>query len=261
MRAGGAAGPKAGETPEQFAEVVSQFERDVEDKDAQISELLERHEVNVENLPVASQAEHAVRKGLAKKALETLLGSSVADFGAEGARLELDLFLKTGRLNEVRESLDPDLKDLIGPEDFYHIAAQTAAAAGDYQEADRSLDQLSHPPGSEGTPKNVPGPETVASMGIADWILREPLRRQTIGWELVSLIQDKTTRTMVQAVGRQLRKEVDAVVLRGLLAVESGDVAQAVKCFEEARVRGQHLPSAAQEAAERALRLLARNRK
>jgi hypothetical protein len=83
----------------------------------QLEELNERLEIDVEtrklrfslrtarNKRVLERAETARQMGLGEEALETLLQANVMEFGAAGARLELDLLLTVGRADEVRELL------------------------------------------------------------------------------------------------------------------------------------------------------------
>ena len=52
--------------------------------------------------------------GLAEKALQVLLESDSLEFGDQGARMELDLLLGMGRLDDLREQLAP-AKDPTAP--------------------------------------------------------------------------------------------------------------------------------------------------
>ncbi len=246
-----AAGPRAGESPEEFAERLVQLEAEENARAAQLKQVLDSFEVNALNLPAGLQADKANKKGLPGKALEILLGSDVTDFGANGARLELDLFLKTGHLKEVREWLEPEHKDLLGRELYYLVATQAAAAAGDYRSADRNLDELIHPP---------LGPAALASIAVADMVLSGSTRHQTIAAPFVDHYFTQLKAELMPELGRQMGAEVDGAVLRGLLALESGDTDHAAQYLEEALAHGPEVFYTGRGTAERALRLLRANR-
>jgi tetratricopeptide (TPR) repeat protein len=251
-----AAGPAPGETPEQFAEHLAQLQKEVEAKNARVSELLDRYEVNAVNLPTPNQARQAAEKGLIGKALEVLLESDVADFGAEGMETELNLLLSTGRPREVQEWMEPGHKDLLGRDVYFRTLGIAAAAKGDYREADRNLGELTHPGAPAGSSPASMGPEAMASLTIANLVLAGRQRHQTIASAVFGRLQDEAAEKRLQEMATRLWREAETSVLRGLLAWEQGDVAHAVQCFQEAFDRGRTLSFPGRELAERSLRLL-----
>ena len=65
------------------------------------------------------------------------------DFGREGEALELELFLHTGRLHEVRTWPQKDVAmDYLGALPFLAIQVQLDAASGNYDEADADLAEM-----------------------------------------------------------------------------------------------------------------------
>src|SRR5262249_58792435 len=86
-----------------------------------------------------SQARVAQGAGLPGKALQVRLGSSYEDFGREGAVLQLQLLLHTGRVKEVREWMEPEQEAVLLPANYRWLQAQLAAASGGYAQADGDL--------------------------------------------------------------------------------------------------------------------------
>src|SRR5260370_69250 len=54
-------------------------------------------------------------EGLAGKARGILVGSDISAFGAAGMALELELLVRTGRAEEVRDWTAPEQEEAIGP--------------------------------------------------------------------------------------------------------------------------------------------------
>ena len=94
---------------------------------------------------VLSFAQEALNRNLGGKALQILLDSNLAAFGAEGARLQIELALLTGRVREVtrwfEDASDKEkgLDRVLGPFGYAWWRAMLAAATGDYERADRQL--------------------------------------------------------------------------------------------------------------------------
>jgi tetratricopeptide (TPR) repeat protein len=148
-------GPLPGESEEQFNERV----KGLEDRNKELEKLVKdnqlNYEVRSEKLKVFQKAQMAMRMGLGEKALQVLLESDDLEFGIDGARLELELLLSMGRLEDLREQLWPKDEKLreqreqmpetlnkqmgIGTYERYRFLL--AAAEGDYDEADLFLEQ------------------------------------------------------------------------------------------------------------------------
>jgi tetratricopeptide (TPR) repeat protein len=148
-------GPVPGESDEQFNERVKALEEENKDLEKHVKDNQLNYEVRSEKLKVYQKAQMAMRMGLGEKALQVLLESDDLEFGIEGARLELELLLGMGRLEELREQLWPKdeklreqreqmpdtLNKLTGIGTYERYRFLLAAAEGDYDEADQFLEQ------------------------------------------------------------------------------------------------------------------------
>lgn len=204
----------AGERPDDLAaEVASRRKRVAED--AGKGRLLDR-------------ATLAMRAGLIGDARDLLLGSDVAAFGVTGMELELTLLARTGRIADVLAWTTPDKASALGPERYHWLRADAAAAAGDYQLAAAELAELT----------TDPIPTAVWGRVVGSQVLGEVMggeRLPHLAWRAVSrsdfeltlarLVQHETGRAAVLAV-------------RGLLALEAGDLPRARRLFQEARGAG-----------------------
>ena len=84
----------------------------------------------------------AARRGLGRRARDVLLESDVSAFGPDGMELELDLLLRTGRVDDVIDWADPDLRPALGAGNYHWMRSQALAAAGEYAAADDELMEL-----------------------------------------------------------------------------------------------------------------------
>src|SRR5207245_6760226 len=91
---------------------------------------------------VLDRALLALQKGLAGRARDMLLESDIAAFGARGMFLELELLLRTGRAQEVREWTDPGQADSLGAASYPWLRAQALASSGDYAAALEECNQM-----------------------------------------------------------------------------------------------------------------------
>jgi hypothetical protein len=174
---------------------------------------------------VYERARLAYRHGLAGKALQMLLGSHPAIFGKDGARLQLDLMLELGRAYEVRDWLEPEHESVLGFSSYHWLRAQGAAACGDYAGVEEELDLLSQ----EWQKVRVSATQllpvrTAVALRVAQAVLVRPdLRAGPPGLASAAFLQFDALRRLGDLAGL-LRKEADILVLRGVLALECGDV-------------------------------------
>jgi hypothetical protein len=173
------------------------------------------------------RARAALTRGLAGEARTILLGLDVAAFGAEGAELELDLLLRTGRAHDVRDWTAAEIKESLGPVRFHWLRTQALAALGEYAAADAELIELA---GEE-------GPTRAANL-FALVTGRAVLDEQPAGVGLPALVWRALARSefrsAVQQVTARLAARADADVFRGLLALEAGEVDRAREVFRAA---------------------------
>jgi tetratricopeptide (TPR) repeat protein len=180
------------------------------------------------------RASSAMKRGLAGRARDMLEESNIAAFGTQGMALELELFVRTGRLREVREWTEPEQKASLGENNYHMLRIQAHAAAGDYAEAQEECFELVKSlavggGGEEQTPIRHLMAMLVTqavidgqpSAGLMTGLFRHSIRRTDL-------------RKRVAVLARTLRYETDLQVLRGLLALEEGDVKTARDAFTAA---------------------------
>jgi hypothetical protein len=187
---------------------------------------------------VVDRAQRALQRGLAGEARAILLESDVSAFGSEGAELELDLLLRTGRAEDVRNWIAEELKGALGTTSYHWLRVQALAALGDYAAAQAELAELSGGPGPDPA-------RTAAVFGVL--VGRALLDEQPGGFGPMafSWVHARVTfwSAFLQAVSG-LGERADAAVLRGLLALEAGEVEQARAAFLAAMACSTDAPEA-----------------
>ncbi|MCI0642983.1 MAG: hypothetical protein L0Y72_05540 [Gemmataceae bacterium] len=221
-----AAGPRAGETEGQLAERLRTLEENVERLGKRVRELLNLHEIQAFEQDVFSRARIAQNIGLPGKALEILLNSQYEAFGRDGALMELQLFLYTGRASEVRAWMEPTQEAVLGSFHYRWLQAQWAAAVGDYAQADHDLQRL-----------------TVTGVDVPHFNLKNAPQRPVIALFIGQSVLDAaqplshwqesrdSMLKRVESLATHLRQQAEVAALRGLLAMEAGDVAAAQRLF------------------------------
>ncbi|HEY8505199.1 MAG TPA: hypothetical protein VIL46_11500, partial [Gemmataceae bacterium] len=226
--------PPPGMDPELFRSHRDVFLRNLGRLAEEVADAQSAYAAESGGLRVLDRALLAVEKGLAGKALDLLLGSDVAAFGARGMELELELLLRTGRPEDVWRWTEPEQQAALGPQTYHWLRTRALAATGDYARAreECSLMAQSFLPGAE-VAAPVP-PRQVMAMLIGQTVLgAQPglgplpsLYGRVVGG------QQLAGRSVAFAQG--LRQQADAAVLLGLLALEEGDVSGAGAAFREA---------------------------
>ncbi len=202
--------------------------------EAEVRRRKDLYEANKSFLKVADQARAALDKGLAATALQVLLEADVSAFGAEGMLLELELLLATGRVDEVRNWMAENQKPFLNAYNYAWLQARMQAATGDYDVADESLASLL---GQEVTlgAEGAPSVEMRGGMALSLAVLigsgplpdgSNPVPAQLLQWQLFRL--------RGSAIAGALGSESNIAVLRGLLALESGNTDRATERFREA---------------------------
>ncbi len=214
---------------EKLGEEVSQLSQ-------QVGLLRERFEANSANLTVADKAATAQRQGLAETALALLLRSNVAAFGARGAVLELKLLLLTGRLPEARDWMSPEQEGLLGEETYRSLQLLIAAANGDYDRADEHLEALGkYVDAAPPTPGVSPVPlRDVMALLVAQTILDANRPQASLPQTVQNRLSARHLTEGTQKLAARLGEGADLLVVRGLLALERGEVAPARRFFEQA---------------------------
>jgi hypothetical protein len=206
-----------------YEQVLSRLAAEVEDKESV-------YEAESAKLRLQDRAKKAMDKGLAGKALELLRESHVSAFGQEGLALELELLLRTGRAAEVRDWTSPEHQEKVG-EEFYHwTRIQALAAVGDYAQAEDELALLA----AGGNVKDGGSKRVVAALAIGQAILNQQPGAESpwrMGWLARGRVEFSNRLGTLAAA---MRQEADWSTLRGLLALEEGEIAEAAAAFRTA---------------------------
>jgi hypothetical protein len=239
-----AQGRLPGERIAEWDERLSHLKESVRTLGEDLKRIQDHFEVNAANLSVLDRAQFAREHGLAEKALDMLLAADVASFGRKGARLELSLLLTVGRLREVREWMVPEQQELLGEEDYRLLRLQLAAACGDYARADAELAALQRliEPAIHFQTVEVSIRQALA-LALGKWLLDARLENQSLVQRAAVLSNRGPLLGFIQELMGRLRKGADLTVLRGLLALERGDTAEAERWFRNARDVYQMTPA------------------
>jgi tetratricopeptide (TPR) repeat protein len=180
---------------------------------------------------VGDRALLAVRLELGGMARDGLLKSDVGAFGAQGTELETDLLLRTGRPDDVLEFLTPEVSGSLGDLAFHWSRAQARLALGEYDEAEKELGEMVGP-GGRLAPLSFVGEEVAGLVG------KSLLDEQPGGSQVQQLVWRALSRSDLQIriadTGRKLGLQADITVLRGVVALEAGNVPRAREAFRAA---------------------------
>jgi hypothetical protein len=208
-------------------EEAGRLEQEVEDK-------VNTYQTAAPNLRVLDRALLASDKGLAGKALDLLLGSDVSAFGAPGTSLELQLLLKTGRADDVRDWAGPEQKAVLGASSYHWLRAQALAATGDYALAEEECAQLGRALAADNQDRAPGRPREMMALLIGQAVLEEHPGADPVPLLLWRALRRGQLHGRVLDLARGMRQEADGAVLRGLLALEQGDVEEAEVAFRVA---------------------------
>jgi hypothetical protein len=236
------------EKPESFQKRIEELEKEVQFLEDDVKKQELDFELEAANLQVRERAEIAHKKGLALKALEILRAANADEiFASEGAnragdvvRRQLALLFATGQLDEVRDSLEENLRPLLGgvpgapmsTYDWFQI--KLAAASGDYEQADKTLAQM-----EEQARVNAANAAAAAvALPVANQFLRETPIAAGIMWNPQVVIERMHVLNQAAEMANAIiGQEADLTVLRGWLALEAGANAEARAHLERALQR------------------------
>jgi hypothetical protein len=170
---------------------------------------------------VGDRADAAVALGLHGLALKTLRESDVSAFGAAGAKLQLDLMVRTGRAAEVIDWTADELKAAVGPNSYHWFRGQAMAAVGDYDGADRELAAIV---GGIGGATPDPGylAETVGNAIGRDLLSEAPVAGGMPDAVRQTFASAELYVTLESLLAR-LKNLSEVNILRAVLALEVGD--------------------------------------
>ncbi|MBX9579580.1 MAG: hypothetical protein K2X87_04660, partial [Gemmataceae bacterium] len=207
------------------------LDREVAGLDERVARQAQEWEAESARTSVAIRAENASRRGLGGKALAILLGSDIAAFGEDGARLQLDLWLRTGQPDEIVDKVGADLLPLLGEVNYHWLRTQALVAAGEYAAADAELVELA------GLQDGPPKPAQVAD--VVTYSIGRALLDDLPGGTGVPHVARRVMARMMfeqelEQVSGGLAHHGDSATLRGLVALEAGDVGAARAAFRSA---------------------------
>ncbi|MCI0683371.1 MAG: hypothetical protein L0Y71_14805 [Gemmataceae bacterium] len=227
LRQSKAAGAPPGVDPDEFRARAAQREDELGRLARRVDGSNKAYAAQAAGARVLDRARLAVEKGLAARARDILLQSDVAAFGPEGMALELDLLLGSGRVKLVRDWTNPEQRAVLGPNEYHWVRIQAFAASGDYARADDECLQLIR---TLQAPVQA-GPELRVDALLAVVTAQSILNEHAADGSVPSLAWRAYRRAeyynQVAGLARRLKQETDLTVLRGLLALEVGDMEEA----------------------------------
>jgi hypothetical protein len=204
-------------------EPTAQTDRLLEQLEERVAGRRKLYNRDAARLRIVDRARSALRLGLGGKALELLEESDYAAFGPQGAQLQLELQLLTGKARDAEENLrsrgeespEPILRRPLGSNTYRSLVLRAALALGDYDRADDILAAPDSPAGSH------------------VWEV-EPRLRATIAVEVAaalvppagglgSLLLETLRGERANRAAESLREMADGAAQRGLVALEAGD--------------------------------------
>jgi hypothetical protein len=188
-------------------------------RDAQIA-------AGARQLDLLPQAVAAQKSGLPGKALELLQKADATTKGQDGFLFELDLLLKTGHAWEMRDALPAELESALGAKSYRLLHAYLSAARGDYADADNDLSRLD---GAVEFPE-LARPRVDPRVALGFLVGKHLLDRAIQPAPLGELPPELLARRCDFLVG-QMRFQADIAALRGLLALEAGNIEAAREQF------------------------------
>jgi hypothetical protein len=223
------AGPPPGMPADTFREQADAYEQKLSRLAAEVEDRESVYAAEAEKLRLQDRARKALDKGLAGKALELLREVDVSAFGKEGLALELELLLRTGRARDVRDWTDPQHREMLG-EDYYHwVRAQALAALGDYARAEDELAST-----VAGGAKGSGSPRALLALVVSQAVLDQQPGSASLprlAWQARRRLDfNKRAEELVVS----MRQLADWSTLRGLIALEQGDDAEAIAALRSA---------------------------
>lgn len=225
------AGPPRGVTREQFRQQLARAEEVLAPVARAEQEQAQAYANESSGLRVLDRAVLARRKGLAGKARDVLLASDVAAFGPQGMAMELELLTMTGRVQEVREWMSSEHEASLGEGNYRWLRILAAAAAGDYATADEDLAYLAGMARGDVSSDVRDAMALAVGKAVLDDRPGERLSFATLGARVFGRLEFSSR---IRSGARTLSQRADVTALRGLLALEVGEVGDAKTAFRQA---------------------------
>jgi hypothetical protein len=217
-------GSPSGMTVEQHRQQINFWEEQEKQlaravRDAQIA-------AGARSLDVLPQAVAAHKSGLPGKALELLQNADATTKGKDGFLFELDLLLNTGHAWEMRDALPPELEPALGSKAYHLLHAYLSAARGEYAQADDHLSRIAVVVDR----RDFSLPPAAPRIALGWLVGRHVLNRAAQPWQFDEFPAEILLYNCDYCAG-QMRFEADIAALRGMLALESGDMRLAKEQF------------------------------
>jgi hypothetical protein len=247
---------RPGEAAEEQAHRLAQLEDQVLELETFVGEQQNKYAVAAEQLrdnPLR-RAQLALGLGLARTALDdVLLKSRVLLFGTEGAKLELELLLATGRVEEARGKLeDEEMRQSRETLGFYELPGADAsgrpapyelpayewlrccqaAATGDYDLFAAELEQVTSSMERESR-QRLRDIRRALPQAVGKEVVYRVQHGLPVPYFLAHTIREEYTKSLAQTFRLQAAA-ADLEVLAGVVALERGQPAAARRHLEQA---------------------------
>jgi len=210
--------------PQRKAELL-QWEQLLSDRERQVNDMQRYAALQLTKVPPRMQPLAAFRAfGLARQALTALAAQDPVDLSPEEADVLIFLHLTLGQAEQLRGQLTETQRTLLGPLDYEQYRVLQAAALGDYAEADRALERML---GS--APLK---PTALPLLNMLQAITFGQLQPHVLNRRMLAPVMQDQAQIGLRHFLHQ-RKMKDLEVLRGMLALEVGDVDKAKKLFQQ----------------------------
>ncbi len=215
---------------------------------------------------VLVRAEGAFRMGLYGDALDILLKADYAEFGDDGLKLQVEALLFTGRAADVMDWIKPTHSEAIGAIPYHWARARAAACVGAYAEFDIHMREfrelLINIPAGNGILIPLQNP---LAQGVGHVVLNGAIIPKNPGQFQLGTIGQREAMDQISRLSNRLRDAATGDVLRGLLAIEQGDITRTERlCRDALRLwtgpqqveRGEGLDFTGRSIAEQLLQIL-----
>jgi hypothetical protein len=227
------ADPPRGVTAEQFRQQLAAYAEEVSQLTTEVEKRQNKFEVATAGGKVLDRAFQALSDGLAGKARDLLLQSDVAAFGARGTAMELDLLLKTGQPKRVMEWTGPEHESALGTS-YHWLRLHALAATGDYAAAEEEMNALLRFRAGNAPDEGPVRVRELMALVVARRLLEESGGTRCLPELFLRTVTRSEMRTRVASLEKILTREANLTVLRGLLALEQGEVERAEGDFRVA---------------------------
>jgi hypothetical protein len=202
----------------QAQEFLSRMARSVQQRE-------EAYQAESVKFRLLDRAQLAFEKGLVGKALDLLLETDVSAFGPQGMTMELELMLNTGRARTLLDWAGPEQESALGSFAYHWLRIRALAGLGDYaqvqEESAAALGDPNQPAQMRQGMAVLVGRwalDAAPPVGAEPTLLFQVFRQYHIGMQVANL-------------GNAMKQRADLDVLRGILAMEQGDVDEAQVFF------------------------------